>query len=138
VSYIAGDIVNFHNPRFPEQSHPHIIIAKIDQHSYLVVCSTKVGSVQKKCAFVEEKSADEKLATYVILPAGIAPSLPVISAINCNETFRHDLTILQQKEEVEFRARANDNVGAYYLKIILKGVCDSKLTDPLLKEVICK
>lgn len=136
MSYVPGDIVKFHNPAFPQKSHRHIIVARLEEYSYLVVCSSQVDDVKAECAYTEEKSIQDRLITYVEIPAGVAPSLTKTSAINCNKSFRHDLLELQQKEEVEFEATQGDNVGSYYLNAIKKAMCDSKTTDPTLRALL--
>ncbi len=138
MSYVAGDIVNFNNPLFPKKSHPHIIIAKIESDTFLVVCSTQVDEVKKRCAQVESKSTGDKLDTLVILPGGVAQSLPQDSAVNCNQCLPQNLNIIREQEESNFRARDKDNIGPHYLKLIIEAICISRLTDPIIKKLICK
>ena len=136
MSYVPGDIVRFHNPKFPEDIHPHVIVARKSKTSYLVVCSSQTEKVKERCAYIEGKGIADKLDTFVSIPARSVASMSEHSAVNCNEIFEHDLLVLQQQEELEFSAREKDNVSPDLLKQIKTALCNSRRIDPDLKVLL--
>ncbi len=135
MSYKVGDVVWFHNPKFPELHHPHIIIAQKEGITYLVCCSTKIDKTKKECAYIEKKKISDTLNTFVNVPARSSSSIEWNCAINCNAVYDFNLIDMANQEEYGLSVKFEDHINIELLNRIKVAISHSVRINSIIRNI---